>query len=107
MRQRSRPAVPHDAAVVDDFLEFGGSGTALSGCQVCLSTNVRRIEAGNIVDEPNLPQLDGGSSSLQVSEGRSRISFVQRQLRLNCRQPKRLHLCVQREALDRKSTRLN
>src|SRR5208282_1862956 len=36
MRQRSRPAVPDDAAVVDDPLELGRGGTALSGCQVCL-----------------------------------------------------------------------
>src|SRR5271168_1170827 len=36
MRQRSRPAVPDDTAVVDDFLELGGGLCALSGCQVCL-----------------------------------------------------------------------
>ena len=37
MRQRSRPAVPDDAAVVENLLELGGCGTALPGCQVCLS----------------------------------------------------------------------
>jgi len=29
MRQRSSPAVPHDAAVVDDFLKLGGGSAAL------------------------------------------------------------------------------
>jgi hypothetical protein len=46
----------------------------------------------------DLPQLDGGSS-LQGIQGGGRILSVQRQLRLNRRQPKRLHLRVQREAL--------
>ena len=55
------------------------------------------VEAGNIADERNLPQLDGGSS-LQGSQGGSRVLSVQRQLRLNCWQPKRLYLRVQREA---------
>src|SRR5579864_973074 len=40
MRQRSRPAVPHDAAVVEDFLKLGGGSTALSRCQVRLSAYV-------------------------------------------------------------------
>ena len=33
MRQRSRPTVPHDAAVVDDLLKLVGGSTALSGRQ--------------------------------------------------------------------------
>src|SRR5712692_4178685 len=37
MRQRSRPAVPDDPAVVENLLKLGGSSTALSGCQVCFS----------------------------------------------------------------------
>jgi hypothetical protein len=40
MRQRSRPAVQDNTAVVDDFLKIGGGSTALSGCQVCLTPNV-------------------------------------------------------------------
>ena len=40
-----------------------------------------------------------GDSSLQSIQGDSRIFSVQRQLRLNRRQPERLHLRVQREAL--------
>jgi hypothetical protein len=31
MRQRSRPAVPDDAAVVENLLKFGGGSGALSG----------------------------------------------------------------------------
>ena len=98
MRQRSRPAVPDDAAVVEDLLELGGGGTALSGCQIRLSANIRRIEAGNIGDERDLPELDGRQGSLQGSQGGSRVLSVQRQLRLNRWQPKRLHLRVEREA---------
>src|SRR2546425_6335750 len=97
MRQRSGPAVPDDPAVVENLLKLGGSSTTLSGCQVCFSAYIGRIEAGNVGDEPNLPQLDRGSS-LQGSQGGSRILLVQRQLPLNRRQPKRLHLGVQRKA---------
>jgi hypothetical protein len=50
---------PDDAAVVDDVLKLGGGSTALSGCQECLAAHVRRIEAGDIDHELNLPQLDG------------------------------------------------
>ncbi len=59
MRQRSGPAVPDDAAVVEDLLKLGGGFFALSGCQICLAANVHVIQAGNIGDEVNLPQLDG------------------------------------------------
>src|SRR5580700_9291177 len=47
-RQRSRPAVPDDAAVVGAFLELGGSFCALSGCQVCLAANVSGIETREV-----------------------------------------------------------
>src|ERR1039457_3951675 len=66
MRQRSRRAVPHDAAVVDDPLELGGGSTALSGCQVCLPAYIRRIEAGHIADKQNLLKLVGGRSSQSI-----------------------------------------
>src|SRR5215469_4606492 len=46
MSQGSRPAVPHDAAVVDDLLKLGGCFLALSSCEVCLAANVGGIEAG-------------------------------------------------------------
>src|SRR5437667_303588 len=80
MCQRSGPAVPDDPAVVENLLKLGGSSTALSGCQVCFSAYIGRIEAGNIHDEPNLPQLDRDrGSSLQGSQGGSRILLGQRQ----------------------------
>ena len=79
MRQRSRPAVPDDAAVIENLLKLCGSSVALSGCQVCLSAYVHRIEAGNVHHEPDLPQLDEGSS-LQIIEGGSRVLSVQCQL---------------------------
>src|ERR1700693_5165325 len=40
MGQRSRPAVPHDSAVVKNLLELGGGSTALPGCQVLLSAYI-------------------------------------------------------------------
>ena len=70
MRQRSRPAVPDDAAVIENFLEFGGGRIALSRGQIGLAANVGRIEAGNIADERNLPELNGWRCGLQIVERR-------------------------------------
>jgi hypothetical protein len=55
------------------------------------------VKAGNIAYELNLPQLNR-CSSLQGSQGSSRVLLVERQLRPNRRQPKRLHLSVQGES---------
>ena len=46
-RQRSRPAVPHDAAVIQNLLKLGGS-PALSSCQIGLPAYIHMIETGNI-----------------------------------------------------------
>src|SRR5580704_1377117 len=97
MRQRPRPAVPDDPAVVENLLKLGGGGNPLSGCEVGLSTHIQVIEAGSIGEHANFPQLNGGSR-LEGIQGESGILSVQRQLRSNRRQPKRLHLRVQREA---------
>src|SRR5208337_5046995 len=97
MRQRSRPAVPHNTAVVENLLKLGGRSVALSGCQVCLCAYIRRIEAGDIVDERNCAELERGGGRLQGSQGSGRILLVQRQLPLNRGQPVRLDLRVQRE----------
>jgi hypothetical protein len=43
MRQRSRPAVPANPAVVENLLKLGGGCPTLPGCQVCLSAYIRRI----------------------------------------------------------------
>jgi hypothetical protein len=37
MRQRSRPAIPDDAAVVENLLELGGGFFALSGSEIRFS----------------------------------------------------------------------
>ena len=55
MRQRSRPAVPDYAAVVENPRKLGGSRAALSGCQIRLTANVCWIEAGKIGEESDLP----------------------------------------------------
>src|SRR5580692_9039454 len=97
MRQSSGPAIPDNAAMSEDLLELGGGSFGLSRSQVGLSAYVHRIEAGDIVDERNLSQLDGGSS-LQNIEGIGWFLFVESQLRVNRRQPERLHLSIKWEA---------
>jgi hypothetical protein len=49
MRQRSRPAVPDDPAVVENLLELGGGFFALPGSKIRLATNVGVIETGNVI----------------------------------------------------------
>jgi hypothetical protein len=61
MLQRSCPAVPDDAAVIENLLKLGSGSAALSGCKVYLSANVGRIEAGNVVDKHDLTQLHPGT----------------------------------------------
>ena len=53
MRQRSRPAIPHNAAVVENLLELGSSFLALTRGKVRLAANVGGIEAGEIANECN------------------------------------------------------
>src|SRR5580698_3726174 len=91
-RQRSGPAVPDDAVVIENLLELGGGGTGLSGCEIRLSTNVGWIEAGEIAYKQKLPVLDGWQGRLQAVDRGRRIFVVECQLRLNRGQPKRLHL---------------
>jgi hypothetical protein len=61
-----RPAVPDYAAVVENLLKFGGSGTVLSCSRVCLPSYKQVIKAGTIVDERNLPNsmVDATCSAL-------------------------------------------
>src|SRR4029077_2366092 len=54
MRQRSRPAIRDNAAVVENLLKLGGGGIALPGCQICLSAYVYVKEAGNVGGEPDV-----------------------------------------------------
>src|SRR5438445_9823343 len=39
-RQCPCPAIPDDSAVVENLLELGGSGSALSGCQIRLAADI-------------------------------------------------------------------
>ncbi len=77
MRQCPRPTIPDDTAVVENFLKLSDGSTALSGGQVCVSAYIYMIEAGNIVDENKLPQLDSGST-LQGIESGSRFLIIER-----------------------------
>src|SRR5438445_9483666 len=51
MRQRPRPAVPDDAAVIENFLKFGGGRVALARSQIGLAPHIRRMHAGKIHEE--------------------------------------------------------
>jgi hypothetical protein len=50
MRQRSHPAVPDDAAVIENLVKLGGSSTALSGCQVFLSAYTGQLNERVVAD---------------------------------------------------------
>jgi hypothetical protein len=58
--------------VVENFLELGGGFFALSRSKIDLSAHIRRIEAGKISDEWNLPEFNG-RGSLQCNQCGSRI----------------------------------
>jgi hypothetical protein len=97
MRQRSRPAVPDDTAVVENLLKLGGGSAVLVGCQVYFPANVIRVKAGNVGHKSDLSELDWRSRP-EATECGSGILLVKGQLRLNRGQPKRLHLGVPRKA---------
>ena len=73
MRQRSRPAVPDDAAVVENLLKLGGGIFALSGRQIRLSANVGGIEAGNVGGELRSARTLWAAQRLQSIQGLSRV----------------------------------
>src|ERR1700733_6961844 len=99
MSQRSCPAVPDYAAVVDYLLKLGGGSVTLSGCQICFAANISRIQTGDIGDKYNLPVLQWRQRTLQHVDGTAWILAIQRQLRMNGRQPPRLDEGVNRETL--------
>src|SRR3984957_10218732 len=94
MRPPSRPAVPDDAAMAENLLELRGGFLALPGGQIRLAVNVSGVEAREIEDELNLPVFDGRQDGPQACDRGSRILPVERELRLDCGQPKRLHLRI-------------
>src|SRR5216683_438574 len=97
MRQRSRPAVPDDAAVIENLLKLGSCGPALSRCQIRLAPKVRWIETRTrgIGRKRDCSKLKSRESNFQGFQGRSWIVVIQFQLRLSRWKPKGLHLCVQ------------
>src|SRR5271163_515008 len=97
MRQRSRPAVPDDAAVVDDLLKLGGSFFALTASEIGLAAYVCRVEAGDVGRGVDLAELDWSDDRLQIADGFGRVFPVECHLRTDRGQPERLHLRMQRE----------
>ena len=98
-RQGARPATPHDAAVIENFLKLRGGLFALPRRQVRLPANVRGIHAGNIQQERNLPQFQRRRNRFERAQRARGIFFIQRQLRADRRKPQRLDLRVQRVSL--------
>src|SRR5580700_10385333 len=96
MCQGSGPAVPDDAAVVENLPELGRSFLAPVRCQIRLAPNVSGVEAREIEDKLNLPIFDGRQGGPQAYDRGSRVLTVERELRLDRRQPKRLHLRIDR-----------
>src|ERR1700722_223237 len=83
MCQRSSPAVPDDATVVDDLLEFGSGFFAVSRQEISFAANVGGIEAGKINGESDLTVLDGRQRRLHAADRRGGILAIQGQLRSN------------------------
>jgi len=84
-RQRARPAVPDQAAVVEDLLELRRGGTALSRGQIGLSTNVCRVERGEVGEERNDAVFQGRLRELQSGQRhrRSGVSGLGLQPQMN------------------------
>ena len=99
MRQRSRPAVPNDAAVVENFLELGISLHALPE-PLDMPLRERMLGRDRRYSRPNeiIPNSIVPAAGLQITDRFSRVLSIKRQLGSNRWQPKRLHLRVQREA---------
>src|SRR5450755_2113553 len=98
MGQCTGPAIPNDAAVVEDALKLGVGLASLPGCEIGLSALIGRVEAGHAEDESDLTQLDG-RSLLQRTKSDVRVFSIERQLCVNGGQPQRLHLRIERKAL--------
>src|SRR5580698_5020653 len=98
MCQRSSPAVPDDATVVDDLLEFGTGFFAVSRQEISFAANVGGIEAGKINRESDVTVLYGRQRWLHAAARRGVILAIQRELRSNRGQPERPHLPIQRIA---------
>ena len=94
MRQGSRPAVPDDAAVVEDLLELGDRSRALPGSEIRLAAILGRIKAGDIRNQFNLAVLEGRHGGPQAVDRSSCVLVIKRQLRTGGREPERLELRI-------------
>src|ERR1700677_3596512 len=96
MRQRSRPAVPNDAAAIENFLELNRSFFTLTSRQIRLAANVGRIQARLVDQRRKRPVLDWRRGRLEGGDRRHGILPVEFELCLDCGQQQRLHLRIQR-----------
>jgi len=55
MSRCSRPALPYDAAVVENLLKLDDGGAALTRCEIRPAAYTHLVEAGHIGNERNLP----------------------------------------------------
>ena len=78
MRQRSRPAVPDDAAVVEDLLELGGSCVPCPAARYASPANVGWIKTGDLAEKEIAPNSMGGAATCRVIEDDRRILPIQR-----------------------------
>jgi len=93
MCQRSRPAVPDDATVVENLLKFDNGSVALSSREIGLAANVGGIKAGKIRNKRNLSNSTGMAA---CNRSMAALGFlVQFKLRMNRGQPQRLHLGIE------------
>jgi hypothetical protein len=77
-RERSCPAVPEDAAVVENFLKFNDRGASLSACQVCFPPYINQIKTRKVVGEQNCPNSTGEVTCCVVKVVVARANYISR-----------------------------
>src|SRR5215472_1332881 len=96
--QGTGPAIPDYAAVIDNFLEFGGGLLAPPGGEISITADIGGIERSRINSKQETPIFDR-RDALGVIQDVRWVSSIDRQLFSNSGQPKRLHLGIQGEPL--------
>jgi len=98
MRQGRCGTIPHQPAMIEEFLEFSCGGAALARAQVSLATHVRRNQAPTVDKKHGLAQLVSGRC-LEKLDGLARIAVLEFNLSADGRQPMALDHSISREAL--------
>jgi hypothetical protein len=98
MRQGACRTIPDQSTMVQDFLEFGGSGWTLLRAQVSLGADVHGIQTGVSSARTQHPQLIG-CCSLKKLNTLPKILAARFYLRAGGGQPDRLHNGILRESL--------